>query len=371
MQTARSELAPFEIDFLPVGNGAASGDAIALRYWDGAAWRIGIIDGGYEETGETLCAHIRQWYDPNPVIDFVVSTHPDNDHMSGLRVVLEQLPVRELWMHVPFVHAANIQNLFQSRRWTVDGLTAQLQRQYPYVTELFNLAVRRGTTVKLPLQGQRIGPFTVMSPSVEMYEGLLPQFRDTPAPDVDELQKIGHWLQGIGRRFALVVRKIVPESWYFETLREGGITSAENESSVILYGDLGAGGILLTGDAGLRALRTAITHAAGCGIDFSRLWLFQVPHHGSRNNISPSVLNAIVGPPLLENQSRPIRCVVSAGAEDSEHPRQVVLNALWRRGLRPEITRGQVICHQYGTPTRPGWGPVTPAPFGARVEQYE
>lgn len=234
-----------------------------------------------------------------------------------------------------------------------------------------DFAGRDRTTVKLPLQGERIGPFMVMSPSLEMYEGLLPQFRDTPAPDIDTLLQLGHWLRGIGRRFATVVRKVVPENWYEETLRDGGTTSAENETSVILYGDLGAGGILLTGDAGLRALQTAIDYATHTGTDLSRLWLFQVPHHGSRNNISPSVLDAIVGPLVMENQTRPVRCVVSAGREDREHPRQIVLNALWRRGLRPEVTRGQIICHQHQTPARPGWGPVTPEPFAPRVEQYE
>jgi hypothetical protein len=115
-------VAAYEIEFLRVGDGASSGDAILLHYWDGTAWHIGIIDGGYEDTGREICDHVRQWYSRDPTIDFVVSTHPDNDHMSGLRVVMERLRVRELWMHVPWAHAERILGLFRSRRWTTQGL---------------------------------------------------------------------------------------------------------------------------------------------------------------------------------------------------------------------------------------------------------
>src|SRR5260370_22090330 len=144
-----------------------------------------------------------------------------------------------------------------------------------------------------------------------MYEALMPQFRDTPRPDRDLLQYLGHWLEGIGRRVARDARKIVRENWDTETLREGGITSAENESSVVLLGDLGSGGILLTADAGLKALGTAIDYARARGIDPSTLWLFQVPHHGSRNNISPSMLNRIVG---RQQQRTRIRLSCAGGA---------------------------------------------------------
>lgn len=367
-------MAAFEVEFLRVGDGASSGDAILVHYWDGAEWRIGIIDGGYEDTGWEICNHIRQWYSRDPIVDFVVSTHPDNDHMSGLRVVMENLPVRELWMHVPWAHADNIVGLFQSRRWTIEGLRTELRRQYNYVMELVDLAYKQdpSTTIRLPFQGQQIGPFTFMSPSIEMYEGLMPQFRDTPKPDQNLLQHLGHWLEGIGRRIAKDVRKIVRETWGTETLREGGITSAENESSVVLLGDLGAGNILLTGDAGLKALGTAVNYAKAQGVDLSKLWLFQVPHHGSRNNISPSMLNRIIGLPVEEGTTRPRPfCIISAGAEDEEHPRQVVVNALSRRGLKPYVTRNGTVRFHNGVQNRDGWTIVAPIPFAERVERYD
>jgi hypothetical protein len=119
------------------------------------------------------------------------------------------------------------------------------------------------------------------------------------------------------------------------------------------------------------ALWTAINYAQVRGMDLSRLWLFQVPHHGSRNNISPSVLDRIVGPPVQQGQSRQTCCIISAGAEDQDHPRQVVVNALWRRGLKPYVTRNGTVRFHSGLQARDAWTPVNPVPFSTTVERYD
>jgi beta-lactamase superfamily II metal-dependent hydrolase len=362
---------PYEVEFLPVGDGAKSGDAIVLRYHDGNAWRVMIVDGGYEDTGEKICEHIRRWYGVK-VVDYVVSSHPDKDHLSGLRVVLRQMRVRELWLHIPFLHAESIMPLFKSRRWQLDNLKDVLRRAYPHVEEVLELALAQDTKIDLPFQGARIGAFTVLSPTIEMYEGLLPQFRDTPAPDQNLLQLLGHWLQGVGRRTTQVIRNIVPEDWTTESLREGGTTAAENESSVVLYGDLGPGGILLTADAGLRALETAANYADLQGLVLGEnLSLFQVPHHGSRNNSSSSMLNRIIGQPVPPGSKRRTHCIISAGAEDKTHPRQVVVDALIRRGLNPVVTRAATKRYWKDMPARKDWVAVEPLKLKSVVEAYD
>ena len=56
-----------EIDFMPVGDGEKSGDAIALRfglYADGI-WKnqkVFIIDGGDLASGEALVKHVKEIY---------------------------------------------------------------------------------------------------------------------------------------------------------------------------------------------------------------------------------------------------------------------------------------------------------------------
>ena len=62
----------------------------------------------------TVVNHIRQFYkNPltagDPTIDLLISTHPDGDHIGGLLHVLQTLPIRELWIHQPWSHAAAIQ----------------------------------------------------------------------------------------------------------------------------------------------------------------------------------------------------------------------------------------------------------------------
>ena len=77
----------FEIDFLPVGNGESSGDAIAVRWGTPSGYQILVYDGGTRESGAALVDHVQQYYGTRRV-DHVVSSHPDGDHASGLSVVL-------------------------------------------------------------------------------------------------------------------------------------------------------------------------------------------------------------------------------------------------------------------------------------------
>ncbi len=48
----------YEIDFLPVGNGDKSGDAIAVRYGEPGNYKVMVVDGGTKESGQALVAHI-------------------------------------------------------------------------------------------------------------------------------------------------------------------------------------------------------------------------------------------------------------------------------------------------------------------------
>lgn len=75
----------YQIEFHPVGSGANSGDAITMRYWTGSEWRVIVIDAGFQDTGDAIVEHIRSVYGIDTV-EHVVSTHPDNDHISEVVV---------------------------------------------------------------------------------------------------------------------------------------------------------------------------------------------------------------------------------------------------------------------------------------------
>ena len=87
----------YEIDFLSVGTGEKSGDAIAFRIWRENYFWVFVIDGGYTESGDALVKHINHYYGTNTV-NLVILTHPDDDHARGTLRVVEQMKVDNLWM---------------------------------------------------------------------------------------------------------------------------------------------------------------------------------------------------------------------------------------------------------------------------------
>ena len=293
----------FEIEFFPVGDSSKAGDAIVARYGSNGQYAVTVIDGGTEDSGSAIVEHIRSVYGQGTVVDDVICTHPDSDHASGLRKVLEELPVNRLWLHGVWHHSTEILPFFEDKRWTQQGLESAIRKEYPMVQELIDLATKQNTSVHEPFAGQQIGPFTVLSPTQWAYVRLVPQFRRTPSPDVGQLKAQNMWIgePRVPSLLGALLEKVIswiPEVWEYELLKEGAITAAENETSTVLYGRFGATSVLLTADAGVNALTWANNFAQQSGIDLSTLNLVQVPHHGSRSNVTPSVLDQLVGSKL-------------------------------------------------------------------------
>jgi glyoxylase-like metal-dependent hydrolase (beta-lactamase superfamily II) len=101
----------YEVDFFPVGSGDKSGDAIVLRYGEPGSYKVMVVDGGTKESVQKIVDHIKEHYGTTHV-DYLVNTHPDADHASGLGVVLEQLTVGEVWVHRPWEYAEEIRHWF-------------------------------------------------------------------------------------------------------------------------------------------------------------------------------------------------------------------------------------------------------------------
>ena len=170
---------------------------------------------------------------------------------------------------------------------------------------------------------------------------------------------------------AAKVQKYIPEFWDEELLKDGGKTSASNESSLVLYGDFGVGRrVLLTGDAGIWGWTMAANYADANSLPLQDFMFIQIPHHGSRRNVGPTVLNYVVGP-ILPEDTTPFSAFVSAPKEDDSHPRKMVLNAFIRRGARVLATQGGKKVFYGGFPRRSGYGPVDPLPFATEVEGYD
>jgi beta-lactamase superfamily II metal-dependent hydrolase len=368
----------FEIEFLAVGTGSRPGDAIIVRYGELEAYELMIIDGGTAETGRTMVAHLKKHFGEDVRIAHIVLTHSDLDHASGLREILRNIPVSNLWLHIPWLLAAEARHLFKQKNWTEEGLREAIRKEYDVIYEIVDLAIYAGCNVSYPFQGDTVGPFLVLSPSRYAYVHLLPQFDRTPDPDQSQLEALNMWIgkssivtQLLDKALARA-QKWIPESWDLERLKDGGITSASNETSVILYGDFGSSRrVLLTGDAGVNALRWAADYGEASQLPFRSFSFVQMPHHGSRRNVGPAILNRILGPIQDQNSDSRFSAFVSAPADNDTHPRKMVLNAFIRRGGKIFATQGINIIHYGGFPKRDGYNDITSIPFSSRVEDYD
>jgi len=149
------------------------------------------------------------------------------------------------------------------------------------------------------------------------------------------------------------------------------VICASNESSLVLYGAFDKGRILLTGDAGINALTWAADQADATGLPLQDFSFVQIPHHGSRRNVGPTILNRLLGPILQQGSDTKFAAFVSAPKDDEKHPRKIVLNAFMRRGGRVIITQGSNKVHWGGFPARDGYTTAAAAEFSTQVEEYD
>lgn len=323
----------YEIDFLAVGEGEKSGDAIALRFGnlsEPSKQTVFVIDGGYKDSGARLVEHIKKYY-KTETVDAVLCTHSDSDHISGLTEVFDELKVNNLYMHLPWKHAANIEGLFSDTKISSDKIRLALKKSLDNARELEALAKKNGIPIFEPFSDNSngTGTLSVLGPSVKFYEGLLPNFRGPAeiAPEPRPLEKV------VAAAKEVVTR--VAENWGIETLTDPDVdaTSAENNSSVVLLFTYGQESFLFTSDAGVPALTEAFNRATRLGIDLKNVAKIQIPHHGSKRNVGPSILDQILGPKKREQELTKKAYISAAKDGEPKHPAKKVVNAFILTGL--------------------------------------
>lgn len=333
-----------EIDFLPVGDGARSGDAIAMRFTrpDTGGLAHVIIDGGFEDDGEALVAHFEDVYDTDQV-DLVLLTHPDKDHIGGLRKVVEGLNVAVLAAHDLSAHGG------------ADLPAAER------VTELRELALAEGAELAEPFAGDDAfaGALVVAGPSEEFYEQMVAEEvereRTGTRPPAPATTGLAAKAQGFVER---LLGSFPPELPF----DDAGGDNPRNNSSVIVDLRLGEDRILLTGDAGVPALTGALDFLDELGRTDRHPKLVQIPHHGSRHNCSRELIERIAGPKTAEHHGWALVSISQVAAEDPRYPSPRVTNAFGRRGYPVAQTAGKTICSPSADAPGRGWPSVDPLP---------
>lgn len=363
----------YEIDFIGVKNQQSKkdADAIVIRWKENDNFKIAIFDGGFQSHGEEMMKHLNQYCfsgESEKIIDCVFISHPDQDHTSGLKEILNNFNVKALYMNRPWLYVNELYDKRSDLRITEKSLDKRLKEQYPYIAALEDLAIENNIPIYEAFQGYLIeNRFKILSPTKDFYLNLILESYKTPLVSENTAR---HGL------IAGVIRNLI-ESWTIEELREDVETSAENEMSTVIFGYMPVGEdeehILLTGDVGKRGLNEALDYAETIEISVNKdIKFYQIPHHGGRRNLTPSIMNRMVGNIVNENHFDG-RIAFASSSEGSDHPLQMIVNAYTRRGVKVySNNNGTTIHHSNGDmPKRIGWHKLQEMKFNENVENWE
>lgn len=345
----------FEIDLLPVGSEKKSGDCIAMRYGDLVNGKrqqtVIVVDGGYKDTWQkTLKPHLRNYYnceyDGKLHIDIVILSHPDQDHVSGLVEMAKdsEVEIAQVWMHKPWEELTT--SWFKDGRITKESLKERLGDAFEKAKELADISWTRN--VKLldvgPIPIKNGALITILGPSKEFYKTCIANCEKTPnqSEKVDDLAQT----QGTNGKieFEPYLRGLI--QWYDD--KEN--TSPINESSLIILFQYEGTKVLLTGDAGKKGLSQAIIYANEKGICLNNCTIVKMPHHGSRKNINPKILDALKGSKYFF-----FSC---ASNDEGHHPSMRLINLMIEKGMKNYKTGGKILHWGKNAPDR-GWTTAT------------
>lgn len=359
----------YEIDFIGINENSKDATAIAMR-WEktNGGYIVGIVDGGFQTHGEALTELLNTYYfqgKEKKIIDFVICSHPHDDHIQGLKIILEKFTVKALYMNRPWKHIKELYPYVEHGNMKSEGLENRLRKNYASLVELEALALEKKIPINDIFQGQEIADcLQILSPSKAFYLNQLIESDKTPlkndksTPDLvmETAQKVTNQMQ---------------ETWTKEALREDVETEPDNETSTVIMGKMTTENFLLTGDVGVKGLREAINYANRCSISLrDTVSVYEIPHHGGRHNVSPSILNDLLGE-IVKEGSKPSKKAFVCAGKGSDHPLQMVVNAFQRRGVVVYKAAGNTVRHCQGNmPTR-GWTKAYEVPFNPLVEVWE
>lgn len=362
----------YEIDFIGIMEHTKDASAVCLRWYSEELSRyiVAVYDGGFKIHGEALVDILNKYYftgESNPTIDIVICSHSDDDHAEGLAVLFDHFKVAHLIMNRPWLFSDELFPYVDDGRKTKSSVEKKLKEKYSSIVTLEEKAISAGTQIHhgfttLDFNGA-FSPLKILSPTKELYLQLIVESTKTPyvAKSVSELAV---------KKVIVAVRKIV-EKWTSDTLRDDISTTAENETSIVLMGDMVSEKFLLTGDAGVRALGAAADYADSIGFELKIVTVHQIPHHGGRHNVSSKILNRIVGS-IVTKDSEPIKTAFVSVGKDSDHPKAMVTNAYIRRGVKVFEARTSTIHHHKGDmPEREGWAGATSNNFSFEVDDWD
>jgi beta-lactamase superfamily II metal-dependent hydrolase len=271
-----------DITFLDAG----CGDAIHIRYFgnDGIFHNI-LIDGGTESGNiyeRSLRKKLEQIIAGNEIIDLWIITHIDDDHIGGLLrlikddEVLSQIDLSKtkfwynysIWDYDTGVRDNNLKSVRQAMRLR-DYLTTVSTIVSPITNAL----------APIDVWGARL---TIISPDEEAYKNLLEKWKNEEVKI--RTKESSRAKKGTNNDYKTKISE-------FDVSTEVLDDSEENASSIAFILEFNGKSVLFAADSNPDVLISSLMNiTAGAKL---KLHYMQVPHHGSRYNISNKLLQLI------------------------------------------------------------------------------
>ena len=308
-------------------------DADAFIIWakQKAKDYIIFIDGGKAGDGNKVVMHydtyIRRHVEKlhsQPEI-IIISTHPHKDHVGGIPYIIEYFKrrVARVYMNNPleFMDKKNIDLLNRNFRKVKNADTAltRLHKSLWDAQELQKLITRYNIPIYHALSDSTIHSsdkliFKFLGPSSDYYQELVNRFSSS-----EILESLTYQSLDVDTSFILEAAEVLKPCPIVDAKND---TSSENLASVItLFTTASGSRYLFTGDSGVESFE----RAKADGFSLKNMSYVQLPHHGSRRNISSSIIC----------EMNPLVFFVSA-VGNKKHPRRAVIECI-KKNTRAEV----------------------------------
>ena len=278
---------------------ARQGDAIWVRWGEG---RQLLVDMGTSGTGRTLADRFRALPEDQRAFELLVVTHVDTDHIGGVLTGLvdpaEPVPVTFAdvwfngWEHLNGLVPADERSELEPMGGVQGELLTTWLRDHAW-NDAFGRAAAIRTDTTLPRVELPDGlSITVLAPVQERLTDLVPEWQLAVAAALDKgtLTDVSPGLEPMGPSTAPTLESAVDLAILSEDqFKVDG--SRANAASIALVLEHDGKRALLTGDATASELLGGLA-LLGAG-ERVPLDLVKLPHHGSRNNVSRALVQAV------------------------------------------------------------------------------
>jgi hypothetical protein len=301
---------------------AAHGDCILIEYGEAEPFNRVLIDGGTPPVWRTLKSSLEAIPEAQRKLELLVITHIDADHIGGALGLFESgvggLDFDDIW----FNGYRHLRELEEFGPMQGERLTSFLwQRQASWNKAFVGRAVVIPDAGPLPVRSLNGGmKLTLLSPTRAKLSALLPKWEsecrkaglvpqvEPPVPAPAGIEPMGSI--DVDALAALPFKEDAAEA---------------NGSSIAFLAEYDGRRLLLGADAHPGVLAQSIAQLPGGRIAVDA---FKLPHHGSRHNTSPALLESV----------QTSRYIFSTSGAQFHHPdRETVARIVGRRTPQCEL----------------------------------